>query len=174
MPKISYLALNLEHDFTKEVKQVCDKIQEVLKEKGYEFIPMEQENLHMTLVFLGSILNTDRNNKIKEIVPKICKFEGDFNEKILEFDNFELFPNEKRNLVVAKFKCNDRNFVSDMIKFKKSFCAMGAKEENYFTPHITLGKIQNIKPDKKVSGLLPFFPKITSNIEINGCHLVDG
>lgn len=172
MPKINYLALNLENSFTTELKIICDNIQSILNSQGYDFIPMEQDDLHMTLVFLGSVLSQDRNNKMKEIVLNIVKFEEQFKDKTLEFDSFELFPSEKRNLIVAKFKCSSSTFIKDMILYKKSFTNIGAKEENYFTPHITLGKIQCVKSDNNIDTLFSSFPTPSLRITINGCHLV--
>lgn len=172
MPKINYIALNLEYEFIEQLKIICDDIKNILNVNGYDFIPMDKQNLHMTLVFLGSVLQVNRNNKIKIVENNILNFENQFNDKILEFDRFELFPTEKKNLIVAKFKCSDKKFISNMIFYKKTFTVLDAKEENYFTPHITLGKIPNIKPNNNIESLFTSFNFNISNININGCHLV--
>ena len=149
MPKINFVALNLSYDFKSELHQICLKINDLIP--GYEFIPMEQENLHMTLAFLGGCLLQDRKRKMGIVNKNMEEFNLTFENKILEFDEFSLFPDTKKNLVVAKFKCRDKNFIKEMKKFKKLFCEIGAKEENYFTPHITLGKIQGVKANNNIN-----------------------
>lgn len=168
MPKTNFVALDLTHDFRNEIHQICVQIKEQIKD--YEFIPMDEENLHMTLCFLGSVLMENRKNKMLTIDCNGQIFANEFGGKILEFDQYSLFPDSKKNLIVAKFKCSDKNFIADMIKFKKMFCKIGAKEENYFTPHVTLGKIQGVKANANID--LSSIPRIVSNIEITGCHMV--
>lgn len=137
---------------------------------------MEANSVHITICFLGSILETDRKKKTIVVNSEIENFSKIFSNKILEFDEFCLFPDTKKNLIVAKFKCTDKNypFCQNMIKFKKEFVKIGATEENYFVAHITLEKIQNmsIKNINVIEPLLAIFPRVEQNIQINGCHIV--
>lgn len=186
MPKINYIALNLKNEFIKNLSNIIDDMKILLNNNGYDFYPMSEDTLHMTLVFLGNILSKNTKAKMNKVEDKIKLFEQQFNNLVLEFDSFELFPTSKRNLIVAKFKLvntytnantntninNHQQFITDMISYKKSFVEIGAKEENYFTPHITLGKITNLKPNNNISSLFPSFDSTISNINIDGCHLV--
>ncbi len=78
-----------------------------------------------------------------------------------------------------KFKCDDPNFIKNMILYKNSFVELGAKKENYFTPHITLGKIKSNQTPVNATHIKNILNESTikstnpaTKIEINGCHLV--
>lgn len=177
MGKPNFIALNLSKDFTEYIAAICEQIKiTLLEQTGFEFIPMEATSVHMTICFLGSVLETDRKNKTVIVNNEIENFSEQFAGKVLEFEEFSLFPDTKKNLIVAKFKCVDKkdNFCQNIIKFKKEFTKIGTNEENYFVPHITLGKIQNmsIKNINIVEPLLSELPRIEQNIQITGCHLV--
>ncbi len=127
----------------------------------------------MTLVFFGSILNTNRENKMNFIESHIKLFEKKFSKYILEFDEYSLFPESKENLIVMKLKCTNSNFINDIIKYKQLFCSIGAPNENYFTPHITLGKLKKPKTTSIwFQSFVKQIPIITSNVNITSCHLV--
>jgi 2'-5' RNA ligase len=103
-------------------------------------------------------------------------FKKYFSGNILEFDSFSLFGSHQ-NLIVAKFKCvNSNDFINKMITFKRMFCQIGAKEENYFTPHITLGKINNFVPSEErintINKILSQITNITKSIVVDGCIMV--
>lgn len=56
------------------------------------------------------------------------------------------------------------------------FCQIGAKEENYFTPHITLGKINNFVPSEErtntINKILSEVVNITKSIVVDKCMLI--
>jgi 2'-5' RNA ligase len=172
MGKPNYISLDLDYTFTEEVCNVCLEIQQLIK--SHEFIPMEQHSLHMTLCFLGDSLQTDRKNKMKIVNEQMENFSGLFCDQFLTFDKFSLFPETKKNLVVAIFKSNDVSFIQKMTNFKREFVRIGAKEEDFFVPHITLGKIQNMNLSRahKLDDMLRQIPLIGSRIDITGCSLV--
>jgi len=130
----------------------------------------------MTLCFLGQILNKGRKEKMVICDDNFRHFREYFSGNILEFDEFSLFGTHQ-NIIVVKFKCkNNKNFIHKMIKFKKMFCQIGANEENYFTPHITLGKINNFNPNQQkvnmINKILSEVTKVTKTIIIDGCELL--
>jgi 2'-5' RNA ligase len=175
MGKPNYISLDLDYSFTEEVCNICLEIQQLIKNcTGHEFIPMEQHSLHMTLCFLGDSLQTDRKNKMKIVNEQIDNFSGLFSDQFLTFDRFSLFPETKKNLVVAIFKSNDPSFIQKMTTFKREFVRIGAKEEDFFVPHITLGKIQNMNLSRahELDNMLRQIPLIGSRLDITGCSLV--
>lgn len=168
MPKNNFIALNIDNELLDEMYL---KIQE-LKQKIGNFSPYKKSDLHMTLCFLGTILKTDRNLKMIEITKNMESFSDQHSGKILVFDSFDIF----KNLIVVKFKCeeNPEKFVGDVIQFKQSFVNIGAKKENYFTPHITLGKIEGLnRTDMKAyRELINSLSPINTKIMVNKCSLV--
>lgn len=174
MPKINFVALDLLDEHLDELTIISEDMQKMIKD--YEFIPMHHDCFHMTLVFLGSILEIKNERKRDDILFEIDTyqelFDDMFKNMVLEFDRYAMFPDSKKNLIVAKFKCRNKNFLPNMLKFKKMFCPMGAKEENFFTPHITMGKVKSLKDPADIEKLLKKFSPITQDIEIIGCHLV--
>lgn len=128
--------------------------------------------LHMTLCFLGGALSVDRKKKMTVVEHNIESFQAQFQGKVLEFDEYSLFPQTKRNLIVAKFKCTDLHFTSDVIEFKKSFTAIGAIEEDFFVAHVTLGKLSMAHMDtESIEDFIKNLPPIKTQIEISGCHM---
>ena len=179
MGKNHFVSLSLKQDFVLDVHAVCLELQDKINEctnNQIKFLPMYKNDIHMTLCFLGQVLNDDRKTKTVICNNNFEHFKKYFGGNILEFDEFSLFGTHQ-NLIVAKFKCvNDRNFTNKMIEFKRMFCQIGAKEENYFTPHITLGKINNFVPNQEkintINKILLEITKIMKSIVIDSCILV--
>ncbi len=181
MGKPNYVALNLDHEYKTHLVSICEQIKNLIQNStNNDFIPMQINSLHMTICFLGSVLEKDRKTKEIFIDDQINKFSEIFDNTVLEFSGYELFPPTKKNLIVATFKCSKNNvkFVEQIIQFKNEFVKIGANEEKYFTSHITLGKIQNmqIKNAYIFENMLQTFSndgtKIPGSIKICGCHLV--
>jgi len=101
---------------------------------------------------------SDKFRELKNLDQLLHEY--DESEYILEFDEITMFPPDKQNLLVVKFKQN--------IKLKNDINFMKKIIENNdpvadFLPHITLGKLRTTKSDKNE------FSKIVKNIidEIN-------
>lgn len=134
--KNNYIAIDLDNETINDFY----KISQELSQKINNFIPFELEQIHMTVCFLGELGKKIKTNK-KETFEKLL-FDIESQDKIstLQFDSFQLFGT-KNNLVVAKFTIGKKE-EKKIIEFKK-YCAKTyfAPDENYYTPHITLGKI---------------------------------
>jgi 2'-5' RNA ligase len=144
--KNKFIAFHLSDEILDDYYNVVESITSLMP----NFIPMERDNLHMTVCYLGDIYRNLRQQKNILVKDKISELENKINEfnetnKIsgIIFDSFELFS-EKQNLIVAKFrfasdKPNDKKQIIDLKKyFSENFFA---PNEDYFEPHITLGKI---------------------------------
>lgn len=177
MGKTNYIALKLDDDFVDTIYDICRMIRDKLNNEHIgDFVPMDLENIHMTLCFFGHILSEDRKNKMTFVNKKITEFKTMFSGNVLSFDNYVVFGRHK-NLLVATFKCiNNPKFTDKMIEFKKMFCEIGAIEENYFTAHITLGKINNFNATEqnltKINQLMSEIDRITTNINVKECFLI--
>ena len=178
MGKPNYIALNLSFEYRSQISQISDQLQTTIKDTvNFDFTPMDTDSVHMTICFLGDILETNRKEKTNVLNNLIEQFSVQFGSSILQFESFELFPPNKKNLVVAVFRCQDKLFNKNIIEYKKKFIKIGAKEENYFTAHITLGKIQNFNMSDTnnlslTSNILKSFQNKPNSITVSGCHLV--
>jgi 2'-5' RNA ligase len=170
MGKTNFIALDLHPDFVNAVSETCQLITKDLI--THTFNPMEWHVIHMTLCYLGGALGTDRKQKIAVVQRNIDHFSNQFQGVVLEFDGYCLFPETKRNLIVAKFKCVDREFTNRMIEFKKLFTAIGAQEEDFFVAHITLGKLGMAHVNTEaLEVFIKALPPINTRIHISSCHL---
>ena len=171
MGKSHFIALDLSEKFVDKVSETCQQISETII--THSFDPMEKHVLHMTLCFLGGALSTNWKRKMVVLEDTMERFKLQFQGKVLEFDGYALFPETKRNLIVAKFRCVDRNFTPNVIEFKKSLTYIGVPEEDFFTAHLTLGKLRpaHINTDA-LEEFLNQLPPITAQINITGCHLI--
>ena len=168
MGKNIWVSLNIPDEYRGVLDEINKQIKTTLNER---YDTMDYNMYHMTTLFLGK-----NNNNINNVLHKKSddfsdKFrelknldqllhEYDESEYILEFDEITMFPPDKQNLLVVKFKQN--------IKLKNDINFMKKIIENNdpvadFLPHITLGKLRTTKSDKNE------FSKIVKNIidEIN-------
>lgn len=173
MGKTNFVSLKIDETIIEEIHKICLDLEKNIEE--FKFTPMEKKNIHMTLCYIGSCLNTDRKNKLAICNINFTHFEETFRGNILRIKNISLFGSNN-NLIIAEFECvNNKNFIKDMIKFKKKFEEIGTKNENYFTPHITLGKINNFNPNEKniniLNKILSKIDHTIQNITINSCFM---
>lgn len=67
MRKNNFVSLSLKEDFILDIHKVCLEIQNKISEHAdnqMKFLPMHKNDIHMTLCFLGSVLNEDRKTKM--------------------------------------------------------------------------------------------------------------
>jgi 2'-5' RNA ligase len=132
----NYIAFDLDSTITNQFYLIGQEI----SSKIDNFSPFEFEQIHMTVCFLGELGKRIKTNK-KETFEKLQLDIDNFTPiDNLVFDSYELFGS-KNNLIVAKFKIS-KSDEKKVIQFKQ-YCSStyGAPDENYYTPHITLGKI---------------------------------
>jgi 2'-5' RNA ligase len=137
--KNRYVAFKLPEDLVGELYEIGLWIRD--NNPDITFIPMDYEQIHMTVCFLGELsknLIGNKKQKIQEIEQAINDF-PEINQVI--FDKYELFS-VKQNLIVAKFIISEET-KKKIIKFKKQFVQYGAPNEDFYVPHCTLGKIMN-------------------------------
>ena len=171
MGKANFIALNMDDDIIEALYSAALSISERIT--THSFNPMNRSVLHMTICFLGGALGTDRKRKIAVIDSNIRDFSSLFGGAELEFDGYSLFPETKRNLIVAKFKCRDRNFIPNMITYKNSYLSIGAPKEDFFVAHITLGKLQAAHLNtEELDEFVRSLPALTHKIVIESCRLV--
>lgn len=134
----NYVAFDLDFDVINQFYLISQEISTKIE----NFCPFEFEQIHMTVCFLGELgkrIKTNKKETFEKLNLDINNFDGIGN---LIFDSYELFGS-KNNLIVAKFKIS-KSDEKKIIQFKQ-YCSKsyGAPNENYYAPHITLGKILN-------------------------------
>jgi 2'-5' RNA ligase len=124
--------------------------------ENVDFIPMEYNDLHMTLVFCD-----DKLRKLSKEQKPV--YESIMNQQIqsfkLKFDKYELFPPGKENIIIARFADNI-SFQKFVLKLRSEFSNIGIKFEENFIPHITLGKIRGFKKEYKRDNIVIPDPNI--------------
>lgn len=141
----NYIAFDLDNVICQEFYDIGQNIFAKLE----NFSPFELNQVHMTVCFLGELSKKIKTNK-KETFENLLTEIHDFPPICtLEFDSYQLFGS-KNNLVVAKFKMSkaDEKKIIDLKKYYTD--KFQAPKENYYTPHITLGKILNMNGENKI------------------------
>jgi 2'-5' RNA ligase len=163
--KPDYIKLNLhsQYDILLEIEAIGKYIKD---NSEFEFCPVEINGLHMTICFLGFSLKSKKlDGKISEMISSF-PFEK-YKDKNLIFEKYDLFPEDKKNLIVAKYKA-PKEFTDDVINFQKKFADKPFEiinDKYYFTPHITMGKIMYKNNNTKMK--LNDIPNIEQQIKIN-------
>jgi 2'-5' RNA ligase len=169
----NWISLNLPEDLRKDLYDIAIYLQKNIKmliNDQVEFDPMKLEDIHLTLVFCGEKLHHIKEEQ-KEYLNNIIKA---FSDKIhkLKFTSYTLFPPYKENLIVAKFTCN-KELNEEVLKLKREFVKFNIIFEPSFLPHITLGKIKNMKKEYAKQCNLADLVKIKNIHEFStkGCYL---
>ena len=166
--KNKFIAFNLSDEIIDEYYSIAIQIAEQLP----NFVPMSREDIHMTVVYLGNIYNNFAQNKIsaKEKMNLLnIKLAEETPISNLAFDDICLFT-QKQNLIVAKFKffTNTSSEYKQIINLKR-FCSENyfAPSEDFFEPHITLGKISGANDNDRKLFIETIKPSLNKpNIEI--------
>jgi 2'-5' RNA ligase len=134
--KNNYVAFQLDNTIIEQYYMIGQEINKTID----NFSPFELDQIHMTVCFLGDLSKKIKINGKKILEQLDISIKTQPETSSLEFDSFELFGT-KNNLIVARFKISNKER-EKIIQFKK-YCSdnYGAPLEDYFTPHITLGKI---------------------------------
>lgn len=133
----SYVAF----EFSDAIKQEYFTISQEISTKIENFIPFELDQIHMTVCFLGELGKKLKNNYKQSINHINEKLENFAPINSIEFSHYELFGT-KNNLIVAIFKISNSE-KNKLIELKKEFSnKYDAPDEDFYVPHITLGKIQ--------------------------------
>ncbi len=127
---------------------------------------VQEKNIHLTLKFLGEI-NPGRlepiREKLKEIAAGSCKFS-------LTLDGLGSFPNNKNPRIIwAGLKAAaDCPLFAIAARIEQELAGLGLKkEQNPFHPHLTLGRVKQLKKKIDLSTLYPriTLPKISFEVE---------
>ena len=104
----------------------------------------EPKNIHLTLKFLG---DTDFE-KVEAVRKKLREIAVTYNPFALELSGLGAFPNEKNPRVIwAGLSASPESGLFKLVGgIEKEFFALGFdRERNAFHPHLTLGRVKQLK-----------------------------
>jgi 2'-5' RNA ligase len=140
-------------DLGQSVRDRCVSLQETLARTGVEVKWVEEENLHVTLLFLGEVDERE--------VPALCKAVADTCTQhdvfTMSVESLGCFPNPRRprTLWVAVGKGNaEVCALHDALEVPLLELGCYRREERQYTPHITLGRVKGDRPATQLAGAL--------------------
>jgi len=139
-----------------EVKQVVRQIQDQLGEsvKGVRWV--KQENIHLSIKFLGNV----EENKIKDIATAVKNAVKDSSVMTLKMGHLGIFPNEKRPRILwLGIEGDVREFMSMSKNCELELTKLGfEKDAREKIPHITVGRIRSSKKQKGLVNIIKDIP----------------
>jgi 2'-5' RNA ligase len=128
-------------DLGKTIRDRCLALQETLARGGAEVKWVEEENLHLTLLFLGEVEDRD--------LPALCQAVADccalHNPFPLSVETVGCFPNPRRPRVVwVGVGAGSAEVCALHDALEPPLMELGCyrREERAYTPHITLGRVK--------------------------------
>jgi 2'-5' RNA ligase len=140
-------------DLGKSIRDRCLALQDTLARGGAEVKWVEEENLHLTLLFLGEV--EDRE------LPALCRAVADccagHDAFSLSVESVGCFPNPRRPRVVwvgvgagAAEVCA----LHDALEPPLLELGCYRREDRPYTPHITLGRVKGDRPTDALAAAL--------------------
>jgi 2'-5' RNA ligase len=128
-------------DVGKAIRDRCLSLQDTLARAGTEVKWVEEDNLHLTLLFLGEV--EDRT------IPALCRAVADCCAEQAPFtlgiESVGCFPNPRRPRIVwAGVGAGSAELIALHDALEPPLLDLGCyrREERKYTPHVTLGRVQ--------------------------------
>ena len=120
-------------------RPVIDAISKFQSKINIKAKPIEPENLHFTLQFLGEI-SADQAEKVKDELQKI-----EFSKFLLNFRGVGAFPKLKfpRVIWIGTDKAGGGKLIDLAKKVENALTPLGYTNDKPFKPHITIFRIKN-------------------------------
>jgi len=140
-------------DLGQALRDRCVALQEALARTGTEVKWVGQENLHVTLLFLGEVVDKDVP-ALCQAVSECCALHDAF---ALTVQSVGCFPNPRRPRTVwAGVTAGTQELCALHDALEPPLLALGCyrREGRQYTPHITLGRVKGDGPTDKVAAAL--------------------
>jgi 2'-5' RNA ligase len=128
------------------IRQRLVSLQENLAKSGIEVKWVEPDNLHLTLLFLGEVRDTD--------LLAVCRVVGDHvqNHSIFSMtvEKVGCFPNHRRPRVLwvgVGEGAKEVTAIHDDLENPLMELGCYRKEDRHYTPHLTLGRVKSERPN---------------------------
>ncbi len=122
-----------------QVRSALLRTQKALVASGADVKVVEEENIHITLKFLGEI-SEERTSRVAELVKKIA-----FKPFTLDFNGVGVFPSPNRPSVVwAGVSGEASEMLAVFTELERGLTALGFEpERRSFQPHVTLCRVRS-------------------------------
>jgi len=153
----SFLAFELPD----EIKETVFSIYRKFKRSGLDVKWVKEENIHLTVIFMGNVAEKDIEPMGKAI-EKACKKYGTFRIKVKGTGVFSSLKDPRVLWIGVKGDVERLSFFRD--RLQKELKKFGIKEETRaFIPHITIGRFRKGFSEKeKLKNLLTEFKEVES------------
>jgi 2'-5' RNA ligase len=140
-------------DLGKNLRSRCVSLQETLTRSGADIKWVEADNLHLTLLFLGEVLD--------RIVPDVCRtvalVAGRHEGFPLNVETVGCFPNPRRPRVVwtgVTAGAPELVALHDALEGPLQDLGCYRREERKYTPHVTLGRVRGEQSPEELAAAL--------------------
>ncbi len=140
-------------DLGKVVRDRCIALQETLARAGTDVKWVEEQNLHLTLLFLGEVVDRD--------TPALCRAVADCCAQqtpfTLSVETVGCFPNPRRPRIVwVGVGAGSAELIALHDALEPPLLDLGCyrREARQYTPHITLGRVQSEGPADALAAAL--------------------
>jgi RNA 2',3'-cyclic 3'-phosphodiesterase len=137
-------------DLGKMIRDRCLALQEMLARGGAEVKWVEEENLHLTLLFLGEVEDRDLP-ALCQAVAECCALHDPFT---LSIETVGCFPNPRRPRVVwvgIGTGSAEVGALHDALEPPLFDLGCYRREERGYTPHVTLGRVRSERSNAALS-----------------------
>jgi 2'-5' RNA ligase len=140
-------------DLGRAIRDRCVALQEKLAALGTPVKWVEPDNLHVTLLFLGEVVDRD--------VPAVCRAVAEVCAGLdpfpIEIQGAGCFPNPRRPRVVwVGVGEGLQEMVALHDALERPLLRLGCyrREERQYTPHVTLGRVRGDRPTEGLAQAL--------------------
>jgi RNA 2',3'-cyclic 3'-phosphodiesterase len=133
----SFIAIPLSGEVQRAVRKIARELHG--EKDGMKWVP--EDNLHLTLKFLGDVVDRD--------VPQVCKVIRECCQSTppfeLEFEGTGGFPSDERPRVVwAGITSGGESLIDLVARLETGLAKLGFKPEpRDYRPHLTLGRVRS-------------------------------
>jgi len=137
----AFFAIDLPDELKSKVVELIKLLQQ--KNPGENIVWTKQENLHITLKFLGDILP----QQCAQFLPRVMDAIAQVPKFVLTFTKVSLFPSKRAPRVIALLPSPMERLVALAYKIEEQVVRYGIPAETRpFRPHLTLARIK--RPSK--------------------------
>jgi len=132
----SFIAINLSKIVKNKIIEIEKEMKMTMTNSKVSWV--KEENLHITLRFLGNI-----ENKKLELLSKVMdRFIQDYNSFSIKFSKIGAFPGLRKPRVLWVGGETPKLLKDLYFAFNKELEAIGFPEDKPFLPHVTLGRVK--------------------------------
>ncbi len=157
------IRLFLAFELPPEIREQIEEISRDLRKSGLPARWVKVENIHLTIVFLGSI----EENVVEDLKKTVGSVARGFTGATVKLSGVGVFPNSRKPRVLWIGLDGDREWLSRLRdKLQEALTVFGLREEKRpFQAHLTLGRFKDrLDNDEGLKTVLERYHDITSEL----------